>query len=209
VIHPGLRRAIMQGIWIAGLALIAGLGLIADAVTTQAAGEPPSQAPGANAIDYLPSITLTNQYGKALTLASLRGKPVLVSFIHTTCKGICELMTAKMKDVDADLGTKGTNVAMVSISTDPEHDGPAELIAYAKKEDVANNGFVFLTGEPAAIKQVLAIYGVNQHKGDTPMTHVLDLFLIGPNGRQIRHYHGLNVHATTVADDIQQTLAGE
>jgi protein SCO1/2 len=116
-------------------------------------------------------------------------------------------MTAKMKDVADDLGANGPKVTMVSISTDPDDDSPAQLMAYAKKEDVAHDGFVFLTGKPEAIKQVLAVYGVNQHQGDNEMTHVFELFLIGPDGRQVRHYHGLNIQAAKVAGDIQHTLA--
>jgi protein SCO1 len=192
---------------LATLAAIALMGLLGYPVAARAATQPVSQAANADTANYLPGITLTNQYGKTVSLASLKGKPVLVSFIHTSCKGVCELMTGKMKNVAGDLGANGTKVTMVSISTDPDEDGPAQLMAYAKKEDVANDGFVFLTGKPAAIKRVLEVYGVNQRPGDNEMTHVFELFLIGPDGHQVRHYHGLNIQAAKVADDIQHTLA--
>ncbi|HUN57524.1 MAG TPA: SCO family protein [Candidatus Binataceae bacterium] len=200
-------RSITVRAGIAGVAavvsVIGGIGLPYYPTVVRAA----TQMSSADATDYLPDITLTNQYGKTVSLESLKGKPLLVSFIHTSCKGVCELMTAKMKDVADDLGANGTKVTMVSISTDPGDDGPAQLMAYAKKENVANGGFVFLTGKPAAIKQVLEVYGVNQQPGDNEMTHVFELFLIGPDGRQVRRYHGLNIQAAKVADDIQHTLA--
>jgi protein SCO1 len=157
--------------------------------------------------NYLPDIMLTNQYGKPVPLASLKGKPVLVSFIHASCKGVCELMTAKMKSVASDLGKDGAKVTMVSITTDPAEDDPAELKAYANKEGVASDGFIFLTGKPAAVKQVLRVYGVNQKHGDNETTHVFELFLIGPDGREVRRYHGINIDAAKVAGDIQQALA--
>jgi len=203
--------SITIGIRFAVLAAIGGIvgliGLASFPMLVGAATQAGVRAESANTTNYLPDITLTNQYGKKLSLASLQGKPLLVSFIHTSCKGVCELMTAKMKDVADDLGANGTKVTMVSISTDPDDDGPGQLMAYAKKEDVANDGFVFLTGKPAAVKQVLAVYGVNQHAGDDEMTHVFELFLIGPDGHQVRHYHGLNIQAAKVAGDIQHTLA--
>ncbi|HEX4208945.1 MAG TPA: SCO family protein, partial [Candidatus Binataceae bacterium] len=105
--------------------VLIGIGVFAYPVT--AATPTGVQAPAANTADYLPDISLTNQYGKTVSLASLKGKPLLVSFIHTSCKGVCELMTAKMKTVSTDLGTNGTNVTMVSISTDPDDDGPRQL----------------------------------------------------------------------------------
>ena len=168
-----------------------------------------AQAPDISNINYLPDVILTNQYGKPVALESLKGKPLLISFIHTSCKGVCELMTAKMKAVAADLGANGTKVTMVSISTDPDDDGPAQLMAYAKKENIADDGFVLLTGKPEAVKRVLALYRVNQDEGDNEMTHVFDLFLIAPDGHQVKHYHGLNIQAAKVAGDIQQTLADE
>jgi protein SCO1/2 len=203
-------RAIVMRIQFAGLtatlAIIGVIGFAGYPIVVRAATQPASQQASADTTDYLPAVILTNQFGKPVSLASLKGKPLLVSFIHTSCKGVCELMTAKMKDVADDLGANGTKVTMVSISTDPDNDGPAQLMAYAKKADVANDGFVFLTGKPAAIKKVLAVYGVNQHAGDNEMTHVFELFLIGPDGHQVRHYHGLNIQAAKVAGDIQHTL---
>lgn len=204
-------RSIVIRIWPACLTAILGIigviGLAGYPIVARAATQPASEQASADNVNYLPDVTLTNQFGKPVSLASLKGKPLLVSFIHTSCKGVCELMTAKMKDVAGDLGANGTKVTMVSISTDPEDDHPAQLMAYAKKENVANDGFIFLTGKPAAIKQVLAVYGVNQHAGDDEMTHVFDLFLIGPDGHQVRHYHGLNIQAAKVVGDIQHTLA--
>jgi cytochrome oxidase Cu insertion factor (SCO1/SenC/PrrC family) len=157
--------------------------------------------------DYLPAITLINQDGKPVALDSLKGKPVLVSFIHASCKGVCELMTGKMKSVAEDLGKNGHKVTMVSITTDPVEDRPAQLKAYAAKEDVTGDGFIFLTGKSAAIKRVLAVYGVNQKPGDNEITHVFELFLIAPDGHAAHLYHGLNINAEKVAGDIQQTLA--
>jgi protein SCO1 len=188
------------------LGIIGVIGLAGYPIVARAATQPASEQASADTINYLPEVALTNQFGKPVSLSSLKGKPLLVSFIHTSCKGVCELMTAKMKDVAGDLGANGTKVTMVSISTDPDDDHPAQLMAYAKKENVASDGFIFLTGKPAAIKQVLAVYGVNQHAGDDEMTHVFDLFLIGPDGHQVRHYHGLNIQAAKVASDIQHTL---
>src|ERR1700691_4354204 len=146
-------------IWL--IVLMALLGIVGP-VAHPAAIQAAAQTPETSTINYLPDVTLTNQYGKPVALDALKGKPLLVSFIHTSCKGVCELMTAKMKAVAADLGANGTKVTMVSISTDLEEDEPAQLMTYAKKEYIADDGFVLLTGKPGAVKRVLALYRVNQ-----------------------------------------------
>ena len=185
--------------------LITAAGLAAFPLASRSATSVTDSA--SSGIDYLPNVTLTNQDGKAVSLASFKGKPVLVSFIHASCKGVCELMTAKMKSIVTDLGADGAKVTMVSITTDPAEDRPAELKAYANKEGVADDGFVLLTGKSGVVKRVLALYGVNQKPGENEMTHVFSLFLLGPDGHVIRRYHGPGIDAAKVAGDIQQTLA--
>src|SRR5271163_1815195 len=108
------------------LVVLAALGGIVAPVAYPIAVRAAAQAPDTSTANYLPDVTLTNQYGKPVALDALKGKPLLVSFIHTSCKGVCELMTAKMKAVASDLGKDGAKVTMVSITTDPAEDDPTE-----------------------------------------------------------------------------------
>src|ERR1700731_3277535 len=100
-------------------------------------------------VDYLPGMSLIDQNGKTVSLTSLKGRPVLISFIHASCKGACQMMTAKMKMVAQSLGPKFvSSVTMVSITTDPAHDRPLQLLAYAKNQGADAAGWLFLTGKP-------------------------------------------------------------
>src|ERR1700683_4755763 len=54
--------------------------------------------------DCLPDLTLTDQNGRKVSLASLKGKPVLFDFIYTTCPGPCLVLTARMKAIADHLG---------------------------------------------------------------------------------------------------------
>src|SRR5438128_11839550 len=49
----------------------------------------PGSYPAANSSDCLPAITLVDQHGRDVTLASLKGRPMLVDFIYATCPGPC------------------------------------------------------------------------------------------------------------------------
>src|SRR6516162_4815609 len=55
-------------------------------------------------IGAAPPFTLTSQDGKPVSLASLRGKVVAVTFIYTACPDICPMLTQKMVDVQDELG---------------------------------------------------------------------------------------------------------
>jgi protein SCO1/2 len=160
----------------------------------------------ASPADGLPKVSLTDQNGRAISLSSLKGKPALVAFIHTSCEGPCELITAEMKSVARSLGPSfRSEVTMVSITTDPKEDGSRELLAYAKAQGVDADGWVFLTGAPAKIRRLLALYGVSAEDDDS--AHVLELFLLSADGVGLRRYNGLATRPETIASDIRKTVS--
>jgi protein SCO1 len=160
--------------------------------------------PASNGNNCLPDVSLIDQHGKTISLASLKGKPVLIDFIYTSCASTCPVLTAKIAAVARELGPAlGANVTIVSITLDPEHDGPAQLAAYAKSQSADNNGWLFLTGKPADIDQVLAAFKLRRmRESDGSIMHSVSAFLLGPDGHQIRQYNALDVSAKAVAADI-------
>src|SRR6201993_4164104 len=136
---------------VVALALI----LAASGCAREAAGD----YPASNGNNCLPDVSLIDQHGNAISLASLRGKPVLIDFIYTSCASTCPVLTSKIAAVARELGPAlGANVTIVSITLDPEHDGPAQLAAYAKSQTADSKSWLFLTGQPADIDQVLAAF---------------------------------------------------
>jgi protein SCO1/2 len=156
--------------------------------------------------DGLPKVSLTDQNGRTISLASLKGKPALVAFIHTQCEGPCELITTEMKSVARNLGPGfKSEVTMISITTEPDEDGSRELLAYAKKQGVNADGWVFLTGAPAEIRRLLTLYGVAAENDNSD--HVLELFLLSADGAGVRRYSGVAARPQAIASDIRKTAS--
>ena len=159
----------------------------------------------ASTADCLPAIPLVDQNGNHVSLASLRGKPVLVDFIYTSCPGPCSTLTSKLVGVAKDLGPRlGSQVHMISISIDPEHDTPKILKGYAQRLDADRSGWLFLTGTPQAIDQVMTAYKLRRvRESDGSVTHVETLFLLGPDGRQRRIYNGVEVQSAVMSAEAE------
>ena len=103
-----------------------------------------------------PAVTLIDQNGdridfRALTLSD---KPVFVDFIFATCTTICPVLSAGYTSIQRKLGDKLDSVSLLSITIDPENDGPEELTAYLNKYR-AKPGWEFLTGTRADIDKVM------------------------------------------------------
>jgi protein SCO1 len=154
--------------------------------------------------NYLPDVMLPNQNSRSVSLSSLRGKPVLVGFIHTMCKGVCQMMTANMRSVASAMPpARAADVTMLLITTDPAEDRPPQLLQYAKDQDLAGKGWILVTGPTDSIKGVMRLYGVKHEESDDAMMHVMKLFLLAPSGTLARVYPGMKLSPQMVATDIE------
>jgi len=107
-----------------------------------------SAVAGAKGRSY-PNVPLINQDGETLHFYDdvIKGKVVTINFMFTSCPDSCPLETAKLLEVQKQLGDHaGKNVYMYSISIDPDRDTPEALKAYMKKFNVGP-GWQFLTGK--------------------------------------------------------------
>jgi protein SCO1/2 len=108
-----------------------------------------------------PDFVLAAQDGRQVALHDLRGKVVAVAFIYISCTDVCPLLTEKMAQVRDELGPAfGKELEFVSITVDPERDTPEVLKGYAEAFGADRGGWYFLTGKPAAIREVARRYGV-------------------------------------------------
>lgn len=178
----------------------------ATAAGCRAAANANGSYPAVNRTDCLPDVALVDQSGSTVSLASLKGMPVLVDFVYTTCKGPCPLLTAKLGAVAARLGPRlGAEVKLLSITLDPEHDHPEQLRRYATARGAVRPGWLFLTGTPAQVDRVLQLYHLKREReADGSLTHMAMIFLLGRDGKQLRLYNGLTVRPDRVVADIER-----
>ena len=107
------------------------------------------------------SFSLTTQDNAQLKLTDLRGKVVAVTFIFTTCKDNCPVLTAKLVGVQRKLAADvSPHVAFVAISLTPKHDTPDVLKAYADAHNADLSHWSFLTGDAKQIQALAKQYGV-------------------------------------------------
>ncbi len=89
--------------------------------------------------------TLTNQFGRAVTLADLKGKVWVADIIFTRCAGPCPKMTRQMKALQAALPASSAT-RLVTLTTDPEYDTAPVMQAYAQRFEADPARWLFLTG---------------------------------------------------------------
>ena len=118
----------------------------------------------------IPNVKLVRDDGRAVTLSDELddGRPVVLSFIYTTCTTVCPVTSQALSELQSKLGSARDNVHLVSISIDPEHDTPERLRDYAKRFG-AGPEWQHYTGTQAASRAAQQAFGV--YRGDK-MSHV-------------------------------------
>jgi len=152
-----------------------------------------SAAPVATAV--LPAggeFTLTDHDGKPFTLASQRGKVVLIFFGYSSCPDACPTTLSKLSTAVRRLGEDGKCVRALYVSVDPERDTPEVL-----KADLANFTLdaVGLTGTKGQIDRVVQQYGASYKIVPTPqsaakytISHTTAVFALDPQGHVNRTF---------------------
>jgi cytochrome oxidase Cu insertion factor (SCO1/SenC/PrrC family) len=66
-------------------------------------------------------------------------------------------------------------------------------------------GWLFLTGAPAQVDKLMARFKLRrEHESDGSVDHVLEFFLVGPDGHLRFQYLASEVHPARIAGDLEQ-----
>jgi cytochrome oxidase Cu insertion factor (SCO1/SenC/PrrC family) len=150
------RWAIWAGAALAGLAAAALIALLAQSRSS-------SPAPPSSAVTFVagerpaPAFSLVDQNGKPFTLASYRGRPVIVTFIDPLCRDFCPREATVLTEAAAKLGSNAP--AIVSVSVNPWGDTPANFRADAAHWNLAP-GWRWGTGSYGKLASVWDDYDV-------------------------------------------------
>ncbi len=132
----------------------------------------PSASQGIIQNRLVPAIPLVNQNGTPTTLASFRGKTIMLAPMLSLCQEVCPLTTENLLLMQRAINKAGLSkqVAIVEYSVDPGRDSPSRLDAYAK---LTGASWTLLTGDQANVTAMNAFFYVSAQKvaeGSPPQT---------------------------------------
>ena len=78
-----------------------------------------------------PDFSLTNQDGEPVSMRELRGSPVVVTFLYTTCEDTCPIQAQTVRGA---LDQLGHDVPAIAIAVDPPRDTPERAKAFLSEQ---------------------------------------------------------------------------
>jgi cytochrome oxidase Cu insertion factor (SCO1/SenC/PrrC family) len=108
-----------------------------------------------------PGFQLTDQNGQPVSLATLRGKVVLMTFLDPVCTTDCPIIGAEFKEAGVLLGPADKDVELVAIVANPTYRAVTFTQAFDRQEGLSTvPNWLYLTGSPSQLSQVWQQYGV-------------------------------------------------
>ncbi len=143
----------------------------------------------------LPDFRLQDTQGNEVTLAELRGRPLVIGALFSTCTGPCPSVARGLARLQEDLA--GTDVRLVVVSVNPEHDTPEVLARYAERMGADPERWLFLTGPEAEVHALvragffLAVERAAPGAAEAdPITHDTRLLAVDRRGERRGWYDG-------------------
>jgi cytochrome oxidase Cu insertion factor (SCO1/SenC/PrrC family) len=108
-----------------------------------------------------PGFQLTDQNGRTVSLASLRGKVVLMTFLDPVCTTDCPIIGAEFRQAGVLLGSADKNVELVAIVANPTYRSTAATQAFDAEEGLNTvPNWLFLTGSLNQLQRIWTRYGI-------------------------------------------------
>jgi protein SCO1 len=143
-----------------------------------------------------PDIDLRNQDGKLISMRSFRGRPVIVTFLYTTCRDTCPTMAQSIRGALDDLGH---DVPAVAVAVDPPRDTPQSARAFLLKQHVLNR-LDFALGTRAQLRPVWKAFAIQPQLPRTE--HQARITLVDRRGFQRIGFPGNQVTPERLAHDV-------
>ncbi len=162
--------------------------------------EPPPKVTGQAAVGG--PFSLTDQNGRTVTQAALKGKPTLIFFGFTHCPDVCPTALFEMSEIFNALGPDAGKAQAFFVSVDPERDTPDVLKSYVSS---FSPQIVGLSGTPEATEQIKREFRVYSRKvplkdGDYTMDHTAVVYLMDKDGNFVAPFNSKRPPAEAAAE---------
>lgn len=147
---------------------------------------------------------LIDQRGRSFDLASLRGKPLVITFVSAHCTDACPLIDGQFADASRRIAREHLPGRLLTITLDPEHDSPQTMHALAKRFEANPRYWLVAGGTRANVHATMRRFGVisveGKHGEDD--RHTTFVYVLNSNGDLVRTM----LASSTLNDEIVDTL---
>jgi len=149
-----------------------------------------------------PELGLGDQDGEGVRMSDLRGRPVVVTFLYSTCDDTCPAQAQQVKGAFDELGE---DYPALAISVDPENDTEQTARAFLGEQRMTGR-MRFVLGSRPELQRVWSGYAIQPQRDD--LEHTARIVLVDGDGIQRVGYPLDKVTPEGIAHDLRLLAAG-
>jgi cytochrome oxidase Cu insertion factor (SCO1/SenC/PrrC family) len=185
--NPGYAFRFVAAIAALGIVLIGGVPMAVAAASPNADPILATAVDGApDALHYqAPAFSLTDQHGHSVSLDSLRGKTIALTFLDPVCTSDCPIIAQEFRQADQMLGADAKKVDLVAIDANPRYISTDDLTAFDAHENLSQlTNWLYLTGPTSRLTRIWDNYGilVGYASGGAMIAHSDTAYVINRQG---------------------------
>ncbi len=162
---------------------------------------------GNHVSDYL----FTDQHQRQVQLSSFSGKPLVVSFIYTSCYHFCPTITRNLKHVmdiaEETLG--GDRFNIVTIGFDTAVDTPGRMRQFARELKISNENWWFLSVDENNIGPLTREFGFLYYASPRGFDHLAQITILDQEGRVYRQIYGTDYTPQHMIEPLKELIFGQ
>lgn len=138
------------------------------------------------------SYQLTDVTNAPVSLASLRGQPLVISIVYSACSSVCPTTTQHLIDaVDQANRTFGKDkFTVLTVGFDARNDTPARMAHFASIQGIKAPNWRVASADPATISALLRDLGFSYEAAAGGFDHITQTTILDREGRVYRHVYG-------------------
>jgi protein SCO1/2 len=144
-----------------------------------------------------PNFELRNQDGERVSMRALRGRPVVVTFLYTTCEDSCPIQAQTVRGA---LDELGHDVPALAIAVDPPRDTPERARRFLA-EQRASGRIDFVLGSRAQLRPLWEGFAIQPQA--VTSEHQARFTLVDARGFQRVGYPGSEATPERLAHDLR------
>ncbi|MDH5394745.1 MAG: SCO family protein [Gammaproteobacteria bacterium] len=158
----------------------------------------------------LSNFRLTDASGKGLTLHELRGKPLILSLVYTSCYQICPMTTRHLSSViekaRKTLGSDKFSVAILGF--DSQFDSPQAMKHFANKQGISDANYYLLSADSKTIAGLSKELGFLFFTSPKGFDHIVQATVIDADGVVYRQVYGEVFDTPLLVEPLKELILG-
>jgi protein SCO1/2 len=148
--------------------------------------------------------------GGSISLSELRGKPLVVSLIYTSCAHICPMTTQRLRRAveDAQRVMGSDRFGVISIGFDSRNDTPMRMAAFARAQGVDLPNWRFLSADDATASALAKELGFSYTAYSGGFVHTTQTTILDRDGRVYRQVYGDDFPIQVFMEPLKEAVYG-